>query len=464
MHDEQRYDVAVIGTGPAGQRAAVQAAKVGKRVVAVDRLRYVGGQAVHRGTIPSKTLREAVMHLTGVAQRAFYGRSYRVMSNITMSDLMRRTAQVVQAEVELVRDAFIRNDIDLKTGTAKFIGPHQLSVNSEVAAEEIEAEKIILATGSMPSRPSHIPFDDAGIVDSDGILDLQRIPKTITIVGAGVIGCEYASIFSTLGVQVTLIDGRHDLLEFVDEEITEALKYRMRSDGITLRLGHNVAKVECDERGLAVAMLETGARVISSTLMYSIGRQGATKSLDLDEADLAADDRGRLLVNEHYQTDVDHIYAVGDVIGNPQLAATSAEQGRLAARHAVGLDSSSISDRLPIGIYTIPEIAMVGKTEDDLTKAGIAYESGIGRYNEIARGAIVGDDFGVVKVLFSPEDRRILGVHIFGSQASELLHIGQAVMELDGTIDYFVDTIFNYPTFAEAYKIAGLNGLNKLLR
>ncbi len=464
MNDREHFDVAVIGTGPAGQRAAVQAAKAHKRVVAVDRTRYVGGQAVHRGTIPSKTLREAVVHATGIGQRAFYGRSYRVMEHITMQDLMRRTAQVVQAEVDVVRDAFLRNDIDLTIGSAQFVDPHTLAINGETTRSELTADKIVLAVGSTPQRPEHIPFDDERVVDSDGILEMPDLPKTLTIVGAGVVGCEYASIFSALGIPVTLIDGRRELLEFIDEEISEALKYRMREDGITLRLGHKVAKVEYDDRGRTVAELETGVRIVSDTLMYSIGRQGATASLNLDAADLSADTRGRMHVNEHYQTEVEHIYAVGDVIGNPQLAATSAEQGRLAARHAVGLDTPTISQQLPIGVYTIPEIAMIGQTEDDLTTAGLAYESGVARYSEIARGAIIGDDFGVLKLLFNPNDRKLLGVHIFGSQASELLHIGQAVMQLDGTIDYFVNTVFNYPTFTEAYKIAGLNGINKVLR
>ncbi len=464
MHDSNQYDVAVIGTGPAGQRAAIQAAKLGKRVTVIDRVRYVGGQALHRGTIPSKTLREAVMHLTGVGQRSFYGREYRVMSHITMDDLMRRTAQVIQAEVDVVRDALLRNDIDLLHGTAQFVDPHTLSVNGDAPARELRAENIIIAVGSRPARPDGIPFDDEQVVDSDGILELREIPKTLTIVGAGVAGCEYASMFASLGVQVTLIDGRRDLLEFMDMEISGALTARMREDGVTLRLGHQVASVELDERKRPVAVLETGARVVSDTLMYSIGRQGATDSLNLDAADLAADPRGRLKVDEHYQTEIEHIYAVGDVIGNPQLASTSAEQGRLAARHAAGLETTDISQQLPIGIYTIPEISMVGKTEEQLTDEGIAYESGVARFSEVARGAIIGDSFGVLKLLFSPEDRRLLGVHIFGSQATELVHIGQAIMLTGSTIDYFVDTVFNYPTFAEAYKVAGLNGLNKLLR
>ena len=386
------------------------------------------------------------------------------MADVTMDDLMHRTSQVIQTEVDVVRSFFLRNDVHLITGTAHFTSPNQISVKNDSGEIEISSEKIILATGSRPARPRHIPFDHDRVVDSDGILDIPQIPKSLTIVGGGVVGTEYASIFATLGVRVTLVDGRKNLLEFVDEEIIEALKNRMREDGITLRLGHKVSRVEFDDRGRPVALLETGAQVVSDVLMYAVGRRGATDTLNLDVTGIRANKRGRLTVNMHYQTEIPHIYAVGDVIGQPALASTSAEQGRLAARHALGLNSPSIDDNLPIGIYTIPEISMVGKTEEELTSAGVAYESGIARYKEIARGVIIGDNFGVLKVLFNPESRRVLGVHIFGSQASELLHIGQAVMQLGGTIDYFVETIFNYPTFAEAYKVAGLDGVNKIDR
>tara|TARA_B100000029_G_scaffold469591_1_gene507580 strand:+ start:630 stop:2024 length:1395 start_codon:yes stop_codon:yes gene_type:complete len=464
MTEISRYDFAVIGTGPAGKRAAIEASKRGHRVVAVDREQYLGGQAVHRGTIPSKTLRESVLHVTGIAQRSFYGNSYRVTADVTMNDLMHRTAQVVQTEVDVVRNAFLRNDIDLIFGTARFLQPNRLEVVSANSSIEIDADQIIIATGSRPARPAHIPFDNPSVVDSDGILTLPSIPKSLTIVGGGVIGTEYASIFATLGVQVTLIDGRKDLLEFVDEEIIEALKHRMRNDGITLRLGHKVARIDFDGRNRPVAVLETGAKIAGDVLMYSIGRQGATEHLQLEKAGIGTDRRGRLTVSKNYQTAVEHIYAVGDVIGQPALASTSAEQGRLAARHALGLDCPSLDDDLPIGIYTIPEISMLGATEEELTSSGIPYETGIARYREIARGAIIGDDFGMLKLLFNPESRQVLGVHIFGSQASELLHIGQAVIQLGGTVDYFIETIFNYPTFAEAYRVAALNGVDKLVR
>ena len=328
--------------------------------------------------------------MTGVGQRSFYGAAYRVMTNVTMDDLLRRTAQVVQSEVDVVRDGFLRNDVEMLNGIAHFEDPHTIAVHTENSILELRADKVILATGSSPARPPHIPFDKERVVDSDGILDLHTIPKSMTIVGAGVIGTEYASIFATLGVAVTLIDGRKNLLEMVDEEIGEALKYRMREDGITLRLGHNVSKVEIDPRGRPVTVLETGAKVVGDVVMYSIGRRGATGLLNLDAVGLKADARGRLKVNKFFQSEVDHIYAAGDVIGQPALASTSAEQGRLAARHALGMDCPNIDDELPIGIYTIPEIALIGKTEEQLTSAGMAYESGVARYKEIARGAIVG--------------------------------------------------------------------------
>ena len=299
-NDDPHYDVLIIGTGPAGRRAAIQVAKGGKRVAAIDRQRYIGGQAVHRGTIPSKTLREAVIHVTGIGQRSFYGESYRVMADVTMDDLLLRTAQVVQAEVDLVRDGFLRNDVELLNGVAHFVDPHTIAIHTESSIIEVRAEKIILATGSNPARPAHIPFDQKRVVDSDGILDLLAIPKSMTIVGGGIIGTEYASIFATLGVAVTLIDGRKDLLEMVDEEIGEALKYRMREDGITMRLGHKVDTVEFDNRGRPVTVLETGARTVSDVVMYSIGRRGATGLLNLDAAGLTADDRGRVKVNKFF--------------------------------------------------------------------------------------------------------------------------------------------------------------------
>ncbi len=461
--DDETYDIVVVGTGPAGHDAAIQAAKAGRRVVAVDRNRDVGGQAVLRGTIPSKSLREAVNYLAGVGQRAFYGRSYRPLPTVTMTDLLSRTLHVVRAETDVVRDTLLRNRVELVHGTAHFSDPHNLTVRGD-EDRELRADKIVLAVGSRPARPAGVPLDHPRVTDSDGILHLQEIPETLTVVGAGVVGCEYASIFATLGVPVTLIDGRSILLDFVETELVDALKYHMRDWGVTLRLGHNVAQIEFDERDRPVAVLDNGTRIVSDTLIYSIGRQGATAALNLAAAGLEADKRGRLQVDAHYRTAVEHIYAVGDVIGHPALAATSAEQGRLAARHAFGLPIEGLAELLPIGIYTLPEIAMVGKTEAELVQEGRAYESGRARYRETARGNIIGDDHGVLKLLFDPSDRRILGVHIFGTQAAELIHIGQMVIGLGGTLDFIANSVFNYPTFAECYKLAALNGLNKLAR
>ena len=460
---DAHYDLAVIGTGPAGHHAAIQAAKAGRRVIAIDRNAEVGGEAVLRGTIPSKSLREAVNYLAGVGQRTFYGRSFRPGPHVTMADLMSRTNHVIRAEVDVVRDTLLRNRVELVQGTASFRDPHALAIEAD-GQHQIQADKIVLAVGSKPARPADFPFTGERVIDSDGILGLAEIPRSLTIVGAGVVGCEYASIFATLGVPVTLIDGRTEILDFVERELVNALTYHLRDWGVTLRLGHNVERVVFDERERPVAELANGVRIVSDTLIYSIGRTGATASLNLEAAGLQADKRGRLEVDENYATAVDHIYAVGDVIGHPALAATSAEQGRLAARHAVGLPAGQIAELLPLGIYTLPEIAMVGQTEAQLTRDQLPYESGRARYRETARGNIIGDEYGVLKLLFDPRDLRILGVHIFGTQAAELIHVGQAIIGLKGTLEFIASSVFNYPTFAECYKIAALNGLNKLSR
>ncbi len=461
MTDVDRYDLAVIGVGPGGQSAAIQAAKAGGRVLAVDRHHMAGGDSVLTNTIPSKTLREVVCYLTGVNQRTFYGESYRLMSQIKMPDLLERTGQVIRSEAEVIKSALIRNGVELVTGIARFLDPHRIEVAGQTF-REYQADKFVIAVGSHPARPDHIPFEAERVMDSDDILDMKEVPKSMMIVGGGVIGSEYASIFSALGTRVVLVDGRHDLLEFLDSEVTDALKFHMRDTGVTLRLGHNVRSVDLDETGRPAAILVNGAKISADTLLYSIGRTGSADDLNLAALGIEPDKRGRLKVDDTFRTEMEHVFAVGDVIGQPALAATAAEQGRIAARHAFGLPVNSVPELVPIGIYTLPEISMVGKTEEQLTEEGIPYESGVARYREIARGNIIGDQFGMLKLLFNPHDRKILGVHIFGSQATELIHIGQAALALGGTIDYFVDTVFNYPTFAECYKMAGLRGLNKL--
>ncbi|MCH8017116.1 MAG: Si-specific NAD(P)(+) transhydrogenase [Acidobacteria bacterium] len=458
----EHFDLFVIGTGPAGQRAAIQAAKLGKKVAICDRRELVGGVCINTGTIPSKTFREAVLYLTGRRQRAIYGRSYTVKEEITMEDLLFRCQHVIRREVEVIRDQVSRNGITLLGGEASFVDPHTLIIKGQEEETEVRADYLVIATGTVPSQPEGVDVDQETVITSDMIMSIKRIPQTMTIVGAGVIGAEYASIFAALGVEVTLVDKRRQLLEFVDVEIMESLKYQMRDMDCIFRLGEEVASVTIEKPGRAVAILKSGKRIISELLLYSIGRIGATPALNLKAAGLTADQRGRLKVDERYQTEQPHIFAAGDVIGFPALASTSMEQGRIAACNAFGAQVISMPDLFPYGIYTVPEISMVGKSERELTEEGIAYEVGLARYREIARGVMVGDDSGLLKLLFHRETRKILGVHIIGTSATELIHIGQAVIAMGGTIDYFVNTVFNYPTFAECYKVAALDGYNKV--
>jgi len=454
------YDLLVVGSGPGGQRAAIAAAKLGHKVAIVDRRSMIGGVCINTGTIPSKTLREAVLYLTGMAQRDVYGASYRVKSEITVADLTARTQHVIGREVEVVRNQLLRNHVDLITGTASFVDPHTLTVTGADQLT-VTADKIVLAPGTCPARPSHVEFDEEHVVDSDGILKLERIPGTMVVVGAGVIGIEYASMFAALGTRVTVVDQRPTMLEFCDGEIVESLRFHLRDLSVSFRFGEQVEKVEIGTRGV-VTTLSSGKRIAAETVMYSAGRQGATEELALDKAGLTPDKRGRIKVDECFRTDVDHIFAVGDVIGFPALAATSMEQGRLAALHAMGEKAGAISPFQPIGIYTIPEISYVGATEAELTEQAVPYEVGLSRYRELARGQIVGDSYGMLKLLVHATERTLLGVHVFGTGATDLVHIGQAVMGCGGTIDYLVDTVFNYPTLSEAYKVAALDATNKL--
>ena len=464
---DYEYDLVVIGSGPAGHRAAIQAAKLGKRVLLVERTAVVGGVCINTGTIPSKTLREAVLHLTGYQERGLYGASYTVKQNITIDDLTFRTGHVVNHEVDVTRHQLMRNRVELASATASFVDPHtvRLQAVDSHGQREVTAANIVIATGTVATQSDHIPFDQRRIFISDDILRLDRLPSTLAVVGAGVIGCEYASIFATLGVRVTLIDKRPRLLPFVDAEITESLAYQMRQSRLALRLGEEVRSLEPveDERGERVKIhLQSGKQIVAEKALYSIGRTGATEVLNLAAAGVKTDNRGRLSVNEHYQTEVPHIYAVGDVIGFPSLASTSMEQGRHAACHAFGVPATSTPALFPYGIYTIPEISMVGRTEEELTQEGVPYEVGKASYREIARGQIIGDESGLLKLIFHLETRELLSVHIIGDGASELIHIGQAVMSFKGTIDYFVHTVFNYPTLAECYKTAAFDGINRL--
>jgi NAD(P) transhydrogenase len=457
------YELLVIGSGPAGQKAAIQAAKLGRRAAVVER-NQLGGNSVNWGTIPSKTLREAIVYLTGLSQRAAYGDSYRVKEEITIEDLRLRAGQVMDREVDIVRHQLMRNHVQIVDGSARFLDANTVAVLSGTGDGErrITAERIVIATGTRPARPHAVEFDDSTILDSDGLLHLNRIPASVVVVGAGVIGIEYASMFAALGAKVTVVEKRPRLLEFCDAQITEGLQYHLRDLGVVFRLGEEVTAVDRHD-GAALTHLASGKRVPSDLVLYAAGRQGETEELQLDNAGLEADERGRIAVAPTYRTAVEHIYAAGDVIGWPALAATSMEQGRVASAHAFGDEAASIGELLPIGIYTIPEISYVGRNEEELTEAAVPYEVGISRYRELARGQILGDTYGLLKILVSPGDRKVLGVHVLGTNATEVVHIGQAVIALGGTIDYLVDAVFNYPTLAESYKVAALDAKNKLL-
>ncbi|HXH27656.1 MAG TPA: Si-specific NAD(P)(+) transhydrogenase, partial [Candidatus Polarisedimenticolia bacterium] len=432
------------------------------RAAVIEQRAVVGGVCINTGTIPSKSLREAVLFLTGFTQRSLYGASFTVKEGITMQDLLFRCDHVVRHEIDVIRDQMRRNGVVLLQGAASFLDPHRLLVKGSRASTEIEAGCVILATGTVPSVPRGVEVDHQTVLLSDDILRLKELPRTMTVVGAGVIGLEYASMFAALGVRVTLVDKRRRLLEFVDAEVIEALSYHLRNMNCTFRLEEEVASVRVEAPGRAVATLQSGKTIASDVLLYSIGRTGATAGLDLAAAGLEADDRGRLSVDASYRTARPHIYAVGDLIGFPSLASTSMEQGRIAALHAFDRPAHSMPHLFPYGIYAIPEISFVGRNEQELTEARIPYEVGMARYREIARGGILGDDSGFLKLLFHRETRRLLGVHIIGSDATELVHIGQAVLSFEGTLDYFVDSVFNYPTFAECYKVAALDGFNKV--
>ena len=469
MPDDDRrydYDLFVIGSGPAGQRAAIQAAKLGKRVGLAERKSVVGGVCINVGTIPSKTFREAVLQAAGARQHEIHG-GYTGTQQITMSELLRRVGRAVENEIDVARDQLLRNDVELIVAHASFIDPHTLRLQPAggESSDEVSAAHIVIATGTSATRDEHIPFDGVHVFTGDDILDVDAVPRTMTVVGAGIIGLEYASMFAALGVRVTLIDKRRELLPFVDSEIVGALTYQLRRNRLTLRLGEEVSGIEFAERDGADGVritLASGKQIAAERVLYSIGRTGSTDGLDLGNAGLKADDRGRLDVNEHYQTAVPHIYAAGDVIGFPALASTSMEQGRRAAAHAFGQQTSSIPALFPYGVYTVPEISMVGRTEEELTADGVPYEVGTAPYREIARGQIQGDVTGMLKLIFRLETHELLGVHIIGEGATDLVHIGQAVMAFGGGLDYFVNTVFNYPTFAECYKTAAFDAVNRI--
>jgi len=460
---EEQFDLVVIGSGPAGQKGAICAAKLRKRVAVVDRTMMIGGVCVHTGTIPSKTVREAIFQLTGAAVKSFYATRVRGDRDISLQDLSARVNTIIGREVEVIRAQLKRNRISVFQGVAQFADPHTIDVQGDGEKLRLRGDNILIACGTRPAHSPDIPFDGKRVLDTDGLSCLDGIPRELIVVGAGVVGLEYASFLAALGVEVTLIDQRPVILDFVDREIIEALSYHLRQLGTVFRLGEKVTRVGVDtQRDRVFAELESGKKILADALLYSVGRQANGDQLCAYAAGLQVDARGRIKVNKYFQTEVPHIYAAGDVIGFPALASTSMEQGRLSASHMFGQPCETMPDLFPYGIYTIPEISMVGANEEQLTAQKVPYEVGVAKYAELAKSMMLGDESGMLKLLFDRNTRKLLGVHAIGQRATEIIHIGQAVLSYGGSIEYFRDTVFNYPTLAEAYKVAALDGLNKL--
>ncbi|MEI4197426.1 Si-specific NAD(P)(+) transhydrogenase [Roseovarius sp. E0-M6] len=457
------YDLIIIGSGPSGRSAAIQAGKLKRRVLVVDRKDRLGGVSVHTGTIPSKTLRETVLNLSGWRERSFYGRSYRVKDDIEAQDLKARLHKTLDYEVDVLEHQFNRNHVDTLMGMARFIGPNEIEVATEAGdTTTLTADRFLIATGTSTYRPDYVPFNGKTVLDSDEFLELGQIPRSLTVVGAGVIGVEYATMFSALDVRVTMIEPRDSFLDFIDHTIIQEFTHQIRENGVDLRLGSPIEKIEDAGEHVEVTM-GNGRHVRSEMLLFAAGRMGATSRLDLDKAGLETDHRGRLDVDRKtYQTSVKHIYATGDVIGHPSLASTAIQQGRVAACHALDTPTLPESPWFPYGIYSVPEISTCGMSEEEMQERGIPYEVGVARFRETSRGHIMGLEHGMLKMLFSLKTRRVLGVQIVGEGATELIHIAQAVLNLKGTVDYFVQNTFNYPTLAEAYKIAGLDAFNRM--
>ena len=425
----------------------------------------VGGVSVHTGTIPSKTLRETALNLSGWRERGFYGRSYRVKKQIGSDDLGIRLTKTLEYEVDVLEHHFLRTGVATMAGFARVLDPHRLVVTQADETEIlVTGERILIAVGTVPFRPDFVDFSDPDVMDSDEVVKLHRLPRSMTVIGAGVIGIEYATIFSALDVAVTIVEPRESFLDFVDREIIEEFIHELRDRGVTFRMGAKVTKVSRPKEGGAVVTeMADGRAIRSEMVLYAAGRSGAVADLGLDKCGLETDGRGRLTVDpDTFQTAVPHIYAAGDIIGFPSLASTSMEQGRIAACHAFGLPLPPAPKYFPYGIYAVPEISTVGLSEEEVRAKGIPYETGIARMRETSRGHIMGLDKGMMKMIFGIGDRRLLGVHIIGEGATELIHIGQAVLNLEGTIDYFIENTFNYPTLAEAYKIAALNAWNRM--
>jgi NAD(P) transhydrogenase len=462
----QTYDIDLlcIGSGPAGQRAAIQAAKLGKRVAVIERRRLLGGVCVETGTIPSKTFREAVLSFLCAAHHVEQHLGNHFDSRPTAAQLLSRVADVTKREVEVVADQLRRNDVTLIQGEASFKDAHTITVTSEQESRIVTAANILIAAGTIAALPDGVPVDGEVILTSDDMVNLKRLPRKMVVVGGGIIGLEYASMLAALKINITLVDKRTRLLEFVDSEIVEELMHQMRNRNVTFRLGEAVEKLDLtdDEPRRAVLTLESGKRIVSESVLYSVGRIGAADRLGLAAIGLTADKKGRVTVDAQFRTEIPHIFAAGDIIGYPSLASTSSSQGRQVACYAFGVEIEPLPEHPPVGIYAIPEISMAGPPEHVLTEQRIPYETGVARYREIARGQILGDDSGLVKLIFHREDRRLLGIHAIGTGATELIHIGQAVLDLNGGLNYFLRTVFNYPTLAECYKVAALDAFNKL--
>ncbi|UVT19850.1 MAG: Si-specific NAD(P)(+) transhydrogenase [Nitrospira sp.] len=457
------YDMLVVGSGPAGQKAAVQAAKLSKRVALIEKSSQLGGTSLNTGTLPSKTLKDTIEYIHGLVRRGLPQLGAELTRRLTLPDLMARKDQVIETEIAVITDQLQRNGIEIIQGTAGFVDPHTLSVaRSDRQIDYVHAPVIVLATGSRPRRPSEIPFDDVTIFDSDTFLRTTKHPASIIVVGGGVIGTEYASMLAAFGIEVTLIDRRTQMLRFLDLEIASALDTQMQHNGVAIRLGQEHLDIAVNEAGRPTVQLHPGETVTADMLLYTMGRVGNTEALNLAAIGLVTDRQGQLQVNAHYQTTIPHIYAAGDVIGFPALAATAMEQGRLAACHALQVSDEHEIKVIPYGIYSIPEVSMVGKTEEELTASGVPHASGRAFFREMARGHISGELHGLLKVIFHRDTHKLLGVHIIGQGATELIHIGQSVLTYEGTVEYFVRNVFNYPTMAECYRTAALDGLNRL--
>ncbi len=459
------YDLIVIGSGPAGEKGAAQAAYFGKKVALIEKSPHLGGAGINTGTVPSKTLRETALYFSGLRQRGLYGIDYSLKEGLTVADFMYRKQFVIEKERHLIQRNLERHHIELIQGTASLQDAHTIRVRQDTDdLRDLEMDMILIATGSSPFHPAHIPFDHKIIYDSDSILHMDRIPHTMTVIGGGVIGCEYASIFTALGVKVTLVESRPRLLPYVDNEIASRLQSSLEQLGLRFIFNDRVAQVE-KHHDHAHLTLTGGEELDCDIALFAAGRQSNVEGLGLEAVGVKLGDRGLILVNEKYQTNIPNIYAAGDVIGFPALASTSMEQARVAMVHAFGFSyKEAVSPILPLAVYTIPEISMVGLSEEDCQAKNIPYLTGTAFYERNPRGLIIGDMNGMLKLIFSPVDRKLLGVHIIGEMASELIHIGAHVMAANGMIDAFIQAVYNYPTLADSYKYAAYDGLGNLER